>query len=238
MSLLQLLPPSTRRAAQRWLGAAFQVEPEVCIPREMHGSNGGVWCVAAQRLTRDSLVYSFGVGADISFDVSLIETYGLKVVAFDPTPASLQWLQSQHVPAQMRVIPCGLADFDGIARFNPAVDPRDISHTILDRPTKDQAIQVPVRRLEFIMDELGHGRVDLVKMNIEGAEFDVIDDMIQSHIRPTQLLVSFHHYFPGAGVRRTQKTLRQLGDAGYRLFHVAQTQMEFSFILESAEAAK
>jgi FkbM family methyltransferase len=233
MSFLQLLPPSTRRAAKRWLGFELGAKTDICVPREMHGRDDGVWCVCPRGLCRDSIIYSFGIGTDISFDVSLIETYGLSVFAFDPTPKSLSWLTTQHVPLEMRVIPCGLADYDGVARFNPPINPQNVSHTMLERPqTAAEAVEVPVRRLESIMTELGHAAIDLLKMDIEGAEYDVLDDMIQSDIRPRQLLVEFHHRFPGAGgVRRTQAAMRQLRSAGYKLFHVSQTQMEFSFIL-------
>ena len=239
MSLLQLLPPATRRAAKRWLGVQVNFQPQVCIEREMHGGNDGVWCISPAGVHKDAIVYSFGIGTDISFDASLIETYGLTIHAFDPTPKSLAWLASQHVPEELRVIPFGLADYDGTARFNPPVDAKHVSHTMLERPaTEANAIEVPVRRLETIMHDLGHHQIDLLKMDIEGAEYEVLDDMIQSKIRPRQLLVEFHHRFPGVGVRRTQQAIRKLNLAGYRLFHVSQTQMEFSFILRDEEAVR
>ncbi len=236
MSLLKLLPASTRRAARRWLNPDLNYQPQVCVPREMHGRDDGLWCVCPHGLSRDSVVYSFGIGTDLSFDLSLIEAYGLTVHAFDPTPRSLRWLASQNLPAQLCVIPCGLADFDGNARFNPPLDPQHVSHTMLSRPaTEAGAVEVPVRRLENIMRSLEHDRIDLLKMDIEGAEYEVVDDMIQSDIRPTQLLIEFHHRFPGVGVRRTQAAIRQLNAANYSLFHVSQSQMEFGFILRPQE---
>ncbi len=232
MPLMQLLPTSTRRAAKRWLGLELNMRPQICVPREMHGGNDGIWCITP-RISRDSIIYSFGIGTDISFDLSLIETYGCAVHAFDPTPKSLAWLAAQDTPAELRVIPCGLADYDGKARFNPPVDAKHVSHTMLSRPaTEAAAIEVEVRRLETIMHDLNHTRIDLLKMDIEGAEYDALDDVMQSDIRPRQLLVEFHHRFPGVGTRRTHAAIRQLKACGYRLFHVSQTQMEFSFILQ------
>lgn len=239
MSLLQLLPPATRRAAKRWIGIERHYEPQLCLPREMHGSEDGVWCIHPAGISAKAVVYSFGIGTDISFDASLIETYGLTVHAFDPTPKSLAWLATQAVPSELRVIPCGLADYDGTARFNPPIDAKHVSHTMLSRPaTQASAIEVPVRRLETIMNDLGHDRIDLLKMDIEGAEYDALDDMIQSHILPRQLLVEFHHRFPGVGMRRTQQAIRQLNHAGYRLFHVSQSQMEFSFLRVDEESLR
>ena len=230
MALTQLLPSSTRRAAKRWLGLELNYRPQVCVPREMHGSHDGVWCICPQ-IHRDAIIYSFGIGTDISFDLSLIETYGVNVHAFDPTPKSLDWLAVQETPTELRVIPCGLADYDGMARFNPPLDAKHVSHTMLSRPaTEAAAIEVQVRRLETIMHDLGHHQIDLLKMDIEGAEYDVIDDMMQLDIRPQQLLVEFHHRFPGAGTGRTHAAIRQLHACGYRLFHISQSQMEFSFI--------
>ena len=57
-------------------------------------------------------------------------------------------------------------------------------------------------------------------MDIEGAEFAVIDRLVNSALRPRILLVEFH---PGdsnterLGKVRTLATLRKLHDEGYRL---------------------
>jgi len=39
-------------------------------------------------------------------------------------------------------------------------------------------------------------------MDIEGAEYEVIDDLIASGIRPKQILVEFHHRFKNVGVKK------------------------------------
>ncbi len=82
------------------------------------------------------------------------------------------------------------------------------------------------------MRELGHEHIDILKMDIEGAEYDVIDDIYKSGIRPRQLLVEFHHRFPGLGVRKTIKAATCLRSMGYRLFSISATNEEFSFIRE------
>jgi len=38
------------------------------------------------RSAATAVVYSLGIGEDISFDLALIEKYGARVHAFDPTP--------------------------------------------------------------------------------------------------------------------------------------------------------
>jgi len=50
------------------------------------------------------------------------------------------------------------------------------------------------------MRELRHASIDLLKMDIEGAEYDVLADMISQRIPVKQLLVEFHHRWPQIGV--------------------------------------
>ena len=41
----------------------------------------------------------------------------------------------------------------------------------------EKYINVNVKKLRSIMNEYGHNNIDLLKMNIEGSECDVIEDM-------------------------------------------------------------
>src|ERR1019366_5457702 len=145
---------------------------------ERFGSHYGGWDVVGEPLGKNSVVYSFGVGEDASFDIALIERFGMDVYAFDPTPKSIAWARSQNLPSQFTLYEYGIADFDGNISFNPPENPAHISYTILDRPkTEDNKISAPVKRLATIMRELGHNHIDLLKMDIEGAEYVVIDDL-------------------------------------------------------------
>jgi len=65
------------------------------------------------------------------------------------------------------------------------------------------------------MRELGHVSIDLLKMDIEGAEYDVLADMISQRIPVKQLLVEFHHRWPQIGVGRTKQAIQALNAAGY-----------------------
>ena len=51
---------------------------------EFHGNKEyGGWLVCNRNISKDSIVYSFGVGEDVSFDLSLIRKYHLQVFAFE-----------------------------------------------------------------------------------------------------------------------------------------------------------
>lgn len=212
----------------------LRVKPDITCRAERFGSDYGGWEVVTAGIDSRSVVYSFGVGEDASFDTALIEKFGLTVHAFDPTPKSLAWVAQQRLPDRFVMHGYGLAAFDGNVSFNPPENAAHVSHTLLERPaTKARAISVPVRKLGTIMQELGHNHLDILKMDIEGAEYDVIADIVASGIRPRQILVEFHHRFPGVGVERSYEAIEKLRTMGYQLFSASVTGEEFSFIRNS-----
>lgn len=86
------------------------------------------------------------------------------------------------------------------------------------------------------MRELGHEAIDILKMDIEGAEYRVIDDMCHGGIWPTQVLVEFHHRFPGLGVRMTKAAIATLRGHGYEIFWGSDTGEEYGFIKRSNQS--
>ena len=77
---------------------------------------------------------------------------------------------------------------------------------------------------------MGHAHLDIIKMDIEGAEYEVISDIYESEIRPEQILVEFHHRFPGVGIIKTSEALDILKAMGYQQFSVSPTKEEYCFI--------
>jgi hypothetical protein len=90
--------------------------------------------------------------------------------------------------------------------------------------------KLPVHRLPTILAKLGHEKIDLMKMDIEGAEYEVIEDIIQSPVPILQLLIEFHHRFPYLGVRKSKEAISRLNQAGFKIFHVSPSGEEISFI--------
>lgn len=84
------------------------------------------------------------------------------------------------------------------------------------------------------MSRLGHDRVDLLKMDIEGSEYSVISDIIESKVKVGQILVEFHHRMIGSGgVQSTVKAVAQLRGAGYLLYDISPRGLEFAFVHRS-----
>jgi len=194
------------------------------------GNDKSDWCICPTGLSEESVVYSFGVGTDISFDLEMIGRFGTHVHAFDPTPRAIAWVRSQALPAKFVFHDYGLSDHDGSVIFHPPENASFVSYSIFSRGSSEAVVEAPVYRLATIMKTLGHEKIDVLKMDIEGAEYDVLSDFLTCDASVRQLLVEFHHYWKDVGLQRTREAIRSLNLAGYRIFHVSSSGWEYSFI--------
>lgn len=200
-------------------------------PKISLGNDNANWCVCPNGLSEGSVVYSFGVGTDISFDLELIRRFGTTVHAFDPTPRSIAWVQSQELPESFVFHDYGVGSHDGSVLFHPPENSNFVSYSVFRRGTVTApAVEAPVSRLATIMKKLGHAKIDVLKMDIEGAEYEVLSDLLASGVAVRQLLVEFHHRWKDVGLDRTRSAIQDLNRAGFRIFHVSAAGEEYSFL--------
>jgi FkbM family methyltransferase len=203
------------------------------VPRLWLGKGDARWCVCPDALGSESVVYSFGVGEDVSFELSLIERLKLRVNAFDPTPRSLAWARGQTLPSAFVLHQFGLAAWDGTALFSPPLNPNHVSYSMLQAGQDALAIRAPVHRIKTISTMLGHTCIDLLKMDIEGAEYAALPDCLASGLRINQLLVEFHHRWDFIGIAETKRAISLLRYAGYRIANVSPSGCEYTFLLRN-----
>jgi FkbM family methyltransferase len=230
MNFIQGQIKSVKRAARIFAGR------DVYFPKQLHhevvylGNEGTSWPVCPAALAEHPLVYSFGVGEDVSFDIEMIRAFDATVHAFDPTPRSVAWIAGQQLPAKFHFHPCGVAAHDGVTKFAPPENPAYVSYTMVAKESTHPSCELPVKRIPTLLSELRHARIDLLKMDIEGAEYAVIDDLLASGIRVKHLLVEFHHRWKEVGVSKTADAIRNLNAADYRIFAVSPSGEEYGFL--------
>ncbi len=201
-------------------------------------STCGGWAFSKNHLGSDSIVYSLGVGDDVALDLQIIEVCRSTVYAFDPTPFSVAWINSQHLPRQLVFHQWAVAGNDGVLRMAQRVNRRQrkskmIWAPVLESSDDAEVIEVPCYSLPSIMDKLNHESIDLFKMDVEGSEYEIIESLLEMPRKPSQLLVEFHHRFPGIGLEKTAEGIKSPRAAGYKIFAVSATGREIGFIHES-----
>ena len=222
-----------KRFLKRLVGKELRLRLDIEVPLVKHGG----WWYSPEGLGPDSIVYSLGVGDEIDFDLELIARYGVQIHAFDPTPNSVDLLEGKDLPATFEFHPYAITANDGTLTFYPRLKKdgtlSDVMFTMVPEPeTEKAAIEVPSFSLDTMRERLGHDRIDLLKMDIEGAEYEVLDGLLESSSRPRQLLVEFHHRFPGFGIERTEALINRLRDDGYRIHAISEIGREVSFLRE------
>lgn len=197
------------------------------------GTSYGGWWVPSTVLGPDSVCYCAGVGLDISFDLALIETFGCSVIAFDPTPGSIDWVASlPDLDPRFSFVPVGLGGEAGSARFYSPVDAGHISHSVKNLQRTSTYFDARVQTVSDLMTEFGHERIDLLKLDIEGAEHDTIARVLDDGVLPSVICVEYDQPEPLGWARGTTAKLRE---AGYQL--VKLENFNLTFVHRSAAAA-
>jgi FkbM family methyltransferase len=237
MNLTTRIKKKIHYELKKWLGIdlstpiVYRPPLDVIVNTDTLCTEYGNWTFCTDGLNQNSIVYSFGVGEDISWDIAIIELYHVQVYAFDPTPKSIEWVRQQKNPTQFQFYDYGIADHDGILQFYPPEDITHVSHTILYKAqTAVKMVELPVKQLATIMSEVGHKHIDILKMDIEGAEYRVLDNILKNGLSVTQILVEFHPRIPPMSVRDTIAAVKKLQQYGYKLFAISDSGEEFSFI--------
>jgi FkbM family methyltransferase len=213
-----------------WINGRDLLEKkDVLIKYDIIGSEYGCWPVVPSLVSSESTIYLVGVGSDVSFDVGLIERFGVRVHAFDPTPEAIQYVKDNVITDNFIMHEYGLYKNDEIVQFYMPKNENYVSHSIYDKGGKKE-FYVEMKRLQTIMSELNHEHIDLLKMDIEGAEYDVISDMMESGILPDQLLIEFHHRFENIKSAKTRGSIELLRSFGYLLFYISDSGTDYGFV--------
>ena len=176
------------------------------------------WTLSPQGLGPGSVVLSAGAGHDISFERELIKRFGCRVVLLDPSPTGIATVQRENLPSdRLTFFPVGLAGADETVTFQA---PKDAAEGSFVGSSRGGDFQFACRSLSSLMTEFGWNRIDLLKIDIEGFEYAVFEELLRARLDVRQICVEFHHgpQF-GRPNRDTVRMILALRKAGYDLIH-------------------
>jgi FkbM family methyltransferase len=178
-------------------------------------SYGLQWTICPTGLGPESVVYSGGVGEDISFEHELVGQFGCNILLLDPSPTGLKTMErpENQVP-QFRFFPMALAARSGKLTLAPPQD----GLSWFAREDAEATLEVPCWDLQSIMRQQRHTRIDLLKLDIEGCEYEVINAFLEQRIPIRQICVEFHHgVLPNIRRSQTVRSILKLRARGYKL---------------------
>jgi len=200
------------------------------------GSKYGRWAVDTTSISKSTVVVAFGLGEDVTFESHLIERFGCCVFGFDPTPRSIQYIADNIRNPRFSSFPYALADRDGLITFtappDSVADQVSASAYAKYDVTDSNAISVPCLTLNSIQNKFDIQKIDILKMDIEGAEFAVIEQAAASGWlnEISQLLVEFHHFLPDLTATQTRNAISKLRTAGFEISWIGRTNHEYLFV--------
>ena len=194
------------------------------------GSKYGGWIVPAGELVPGSICYLAGLGEDGSFDICLAKEYCCEVFVFDPTPRAIAYAERElaDVPS-VTFLPVGMWSESAVLQFFAPRDPSHVSHSIVNLQGTTDSFDARCESPADRMRALGHRSLTLLKLDIEGAEYEVLGSVLRDNLDIAVICVEFDQPAP------VRKTLRQIGalrTAGYTC--IAAENWNYTFVRRGA----
>jgi FkbM family methyltransferase len=212
---------------------------------EKLGTNYGGWIIPKNiELSENSIIYSGGVGEDISFDLKLQDIYDCNIILIDPTNKAVKHFEEvkryynenkrftgniqkdyyQHIENlkpnlnKIQYLNIGLWNCKDSLKFYRHKNNEYVSQSLMSNMFGAQYDIVNVDSIKNIMQEQKHEKIDLLKLDIEGAENIVLEQMLDDKIYPRYLCIEFDLLLKRKDPQQTtQKIINRLMKEGYKI---------------------
>ncbi|XP_051031518.1 probable methyltransferase-like protein 24 [Phodopus roborovskii] len=178
--------------------------------------------LAHQIRSKRCRLYSLGLGGDDTrFEMSMARD-GCEVHRFDPSVKSAHALENQR-----------------LWHHRLAIDWRDPHPAVAAQKSNSNT-----RKLGSILNEFGHHKIDILKADLESAEWKVLENLILEDVieQIGQLVFEIHLHWPGfevsgiesSVVRFWYSLLKELEHKDFRLFHTYKDLSKPQLFLKKA----
>lgn len=180
---------------------------------ETLGGHYGRWRLPVSLIDDSWVCYMVGAGGNIRVDIELATRYGATVRTFDAVDSYVaSAVREADGLARISVHEAAIAAADGPIRMQLMHDPQSSSVSAASLYDSDRFVELPGRTMQSLMDELGDERVDLLKLDIEGSEYEVMPTIDLRAMGVKVFATQLHHTAP---VRRAKALVALLARQGY-----------------------
>ena len=223
------------------------------------GTTYGGWLIPREiELNENSIIYSGGVGEDISFDLLLSDKYKSHIYLLDPTKRAIKhfdeikkyyetknWKFSGDIQKDYKsCIETLNPDFSKIfykelalwnkkdkLKFYLQYNKNYVSQSLIENMFGNDYYLVDCLSIKEIMEAYGHTKLDLLKLDIEGAENIVLEQMLNDKIYPKYLCIEFDLLLKRKDPEdTTKKIVYRLQQEGYQLLVNDNLNITFKYV--------
>lgn len=178
---------------------------------------GGWYVPTNMNLNEKSIIYSGGVGEDMSFDLLLNDKYNCNIFLIDPTKKAIKHyeemidfytneirftgnIQTDYYSKitnlnidlnKFHYLNIGLWHKSDTLKFYKQNNAEYVSQSLVENMFGKTYDIVNVDSIQNIMKQNNHTHIDLLKLDIEGAEINVLNKMFDDQIYPKYILIEF-----------------------------------------------
>jgi FkbM family methyltransferase len=203
------------------------------------------WTLPTSKILPGTTAVCVGAGEDITFDVELNKK-GINVITIDPTPrakahvglvlaaaasgSSAPINNSQADFYKLEGFDCrrftfldiGLWNENTSKRFFAPRDPNCVSHSIVNMQRTTTWFEAKCMTLHTICEAMSIKNIQILKLDVEGAEYAVLKNIVDTGLLPEVLCVEFDEAANPLNLRamkRISEAIALLKQSGYVFLH-------------------
>jgi FkbM family methyltransferase len=141
-------------------------------------------------LNQDSFIVSAGVGTSITFEEDLISMFRARIILLDPSPTGIQTMNTRARDELIEFSPRGLAKQSGNVSFGL---PDRQEEGSFKKGNGSDGLTFTCVSLPDLLRENKKSKIDLLKIDVEGFEYEIIASIIEDNIQVDIICVEIHH---------------------------------------------
>lgn len=239
------------RKIKKWTEPSLRLQVKALPKQNILGTDYGGYIVPEGLLHPEAVYYSVGAGEDISLDVEIANRYNPFIFIFDPTERAEKHFQQVKSDAEKGIQTplyknyiypttpqtfqkttfekVGLWVRTDVLKFFVPAKQEHVSHSLANLQQTKSYVEVPVKSLDELMKHYKHQEIDMLKMDIEGSEFEVIEDLISKKI-PVKYICLEYHRLGNKPIEQVQASIDKLIDSNYICIYANKRTLVFSFL--------
>jgi FkbM family methyltransferase len=173
---------------------------------------------------QSSVIIDAGCGHEAELSKHLIQKHKLKAFGVDPTKKHAPYLKilEDITKGKFRHLPLAVTPKSGFITFHESQQNEsgsilaDHTNILNDDITTYTVESVNLREL---LRRIGANPVDFIKLDLEGAEYDLLNDISEEDVNPfKQIFIEFHHHCTAHTIKETMLAVKNICSKGFKAF--------------------